>query len=205
MVPGALLAAGRSSRMGRAKALLPAGDGGPTFVRRLSDVFRRAGIADILVVGRPEDEPLRTEVATLGIDVRYIENAHAEEGQISSIVAAAADVDRAGVDGLLVLPVDQPLVEATTVAALLGAFSRTGAAIVRAGHGGRHGHPVIFARGLFGDLARADRRLGAKAVLTAHHSEIVDVEVADEGVLIDIDDPAAYARVFGCVLSDAHL
>lgn len=186
--------------MGRAKALLPSGAGGPTFVGRLASALRLGGITEILVVGRPEDEPLREEVAALGTDVRYIENRRADDGQISSIVAAASAVDREGVGGLLVLPVDQPLVGAATVRALLAAFSHTTALIVRAAHGGRHGHPVIFAQPLFSELARADRGVGAKAVLAAHRADILDVEVPDEGVLIDIDDPAAYARVFGCAL-----
>jgi CTP:molybdopterin cytidylyltransferase MocA len=186
--------------MGRPKALLRAGPGGPTFVRLLSHALRAGGIRELLVVGRPEDDGLRAEVATLGEDVRFLENPHADEGQISSIVVAAAAVDRVGVEGLLVLPVDQPLVRDATVSTLLEAFSRAHPAIARAVHGGRHGHPVIFARALFHELSEADRRVGAKAVLRAHPMDTLDVEIPDPGVLIDIDDPDAYRRAFGCAV-----
>ena len=155
------------------------------------------GVADVLVVGRPDDGALREEVAGLGAGVRFVENHHAEDGQISSIVAAANVIDRPGVRGLLVVPVDQPLVLPATVAALLAAFTRLGPPVARATCRGRHGHPVIFAAAVFGDLRAADRTIGARAVLRAHGSAVLDVDVADEGVLIDVDDPDDYARVFG--------
>jgi molybdenum cofactor cytidylyltransferase len=183
--------------MGRSKALLPAGDGGPTFVRRLAETLRQGGINDLLVVGRPEDAALRAEVEGLGAALRYIENHRAEDGQISSIVAAVNVVDHPGVQGLLVVPVDQPLVTALTVATLLEAFIRGRPPIARATHGGRHGHPVVFAPAVFNELRHADRSLGARAVLRAHAGAILDVEVPDEGVLVDVDDPDDYARVFG--------
>jgi CTP:molybdopterin cytidylyltransferase MocA len=34
-------------------------------------------------------------------------------------------------------------------------------------------------------------------VVRAHGASVLDVEVPDEGVLIDIDDPEEYARIFG--------
>ena len=183
--------------MGRSKALLPAGAGGPTFVKRLADALREGGITDILVVGRPDDGPLRDEVATLGADVRYVENRRSHEGQISSIVAAVNAVDRPGVQGLLVVPVDQPLVTSATVAQLLEAFARLRPPIARAAYQGRHGHPVVFGPGVFGEIRRADPALGARSVVRAHGTDVLDVDVPDEAVLIDVDDPEAYARVFG--------
>ena len=147
------------------------------------------GIADVLVVGRPDDRALQAEVATLAGGVRFVDNHHADEGQISSIVAAVDVVDHPGVRGLLVVPVDQPLITAATVAALLAAFERKAPAVARATYQGRNGHPVLFAASLFGDLRRADRALGARAVVRGHADETVQVEVPDANVLVDIDDP----------------
>ena len=50
IVPGIVLAAGRSRRMGRAKALLPAGSSGETFIDRIVRVLRDSGIDDVLIV-----------------------------------------------------------------------------------------------------------------------------------------------------------
>ena len=156
LIPGAILASGWARRMGRSKALLPAGPGGSSFVRTLTTALQRGGIDDVLVIGRPDDLPLQAEVSSLGAGVRFVENHHAEQGQISSIVAAVDAVDHPGVEGLLVIPVDQPLIDSATVAALLSAFARARPAIVRPTHHGRHGHPVMFAATLFDALRHAD-------------------------------------------------
>jgi CTP:molybdopterin cytidylyltransferase MocA len=186
--------------MGRSKALLPAGANGPTFVRQLTDRLRAGGITDVLIVGRPHDDALRAEAGSLGADVRFVENRHAAEGQISSIVAAVNAVDHPGVQGLLVVPVDQPLIASATVAALLAAYRKGRPPIARAAFQGRHGHPVVFGPAVFAELRRADRSIGARVVLRAHADAILDVDVPDEGAVIDVDNPEDYARVFGVTL-----
>jgi len=183
--------------MGRSKALLPVGAGGPTFVERLVDTLRRGGVDDLLIVGRPEDEPLREAVGALAPGVRFVENRHAAEGQISSIVAAINVIDHPGVRGMLVLPVDQPLVSTFTVSELIRRYSECDAPLARATYRGHHGHPVIFGRRVFDELRRVDRAVGAKEVVRRHRDAILEVDVDDEGVVLDVDDPAAYRRLFG--------
>jgi CTP:molybdopterin cytidylyltransferase MocA len=196
MIPGAILAAGVSRRMGQSKALLRA-SGDRTFVAHAAEVLRDGGVAGILVVGRPEDDALRAEAATLGPDVRYVENLRADEGQLTSVIAAVDLVDRPEVQGLLVVPVDQPLLTAATVSTVLQAFSRVRPPIARASVRGRHGHPVLFARTLFRELRQADPGVGARLVLRAHADAVLDVEVPDEGAILDVDDPDTYKRLFG--------
>jgi molybdenum cofactor cytidylyltransferase len=199
MVPGVILAAGWSSRMGTAKALLPAGPAGQTFVRQLAQALLAGGVADVLVVGRPDDEPLEREVlalSELGTAARFVANPRAAEGQLSSMIAGLNAADKPGVTGILVAPVDAPLIRPDTVSALLAAFRARGAPIVRATYRGRHGHPVIFGRAVFGELRRAHPGIGAKMVVRAHQGTAVDVDVDDPAVVHDIDSPEDYERVF---------
>jgi molybdenum cofactor cytidylyltransferase len=197
VVPALVLAAGQSSRMGRPKALLPCGPGQESFVERIVSRLRLGGAADVLVVGRPGDRPLREALERMPLPPRFVENPDPERGQLSSLLAGLDVADRPGVRGVLVLPVDMPDVRADTIAAVCAAFTATGAPIVRASRGGRHGHPVIFGRRLFDDLRHADPSAGAKAVLRAHEAEIIDVEVDDPGALVDFDLPEDYERRFG--------
>jgi len=196
VIPGLILAAGLSSRMGRPKALLPAGSGGPSFVHRLSSALLEGGVADVIVVGRADDSALRLEVERLGTGVRYVVNPRADEGQLSSVLAGLNAADRPGVHGVLVAPVDAPLVQPATVRALLTAFAARHAPIVRATYRGRHGHPVVFGRVVFDALRHADPSLGAKSVVRSHAADAVDVEVDDPAVVHDIDRPDDYVRVF---------
>jgi len=197
MIPGVILAAGRSTRMGRAKPLLPCGPDGESFVRRLARALCEGGVPHVLVVGRPEDHALRDEVAALPVPARFVENPGADAGQLSSVLAGLDAADVPGTRGLLVTPVDAPLVTAGTVAALLAAFASTGAPIVRAVYRGTHGHPVVFSRDVFDSLRRADPNVGAKAVLRAHEGAIRNVEVDDAGVVADVDTPDDYRALFG--------
>jgi CTP:molybdopterin cytidylyltransferase MocA len=201
MVPGIILAAGASSRMGRPKALLPTAAPGETFLSRLVASLIEGGLDDlVLVVGRlaePDEAELARSVAALPPVVRAVENPDPTRGQLSSLQTGLAVVDHPGVRGMLVALIDVPLVSPSTVRALLEAYRATGAPVVRPAREGRHGHPVIFDRALFDALRRADPATGARAVVRAHAGRAVEVPVEDAGAFLDVDTPEDYARVFG--------
>jgi molybdenum cofactor cytidylyltransferase len=185
--------------MGRPKAFLPCGPApADTFLRRIVRSLEAAGITDVLVVGRPDDEELSAEVGRLA-SARFLPNPEHARGQLTSIVAAVNAVDHPGVRGLLIIPVDMPLVMAESFAAVLRAFDAHPRAIVRAAFAGRHGHPVVFDRSSFDALRRADASVGAKAVLRENPSRVVDVEVPDSGTVTDIDSVEDYRAVFGAL------
>lgn len=190
-----ILAAGRSSRFGRSKALLPVEPAGPTFAARLISRFRAAAVEEVLVVGRPNDAPLRDVVEAAA--ARFIVNADADRGQLSSLVAALDAIDARAVRGVIVMPVDIPLIEAATIATIRDAFLHGACPIARATHHGRHGHPVIFGSAVFQELRRADPNTGAKKVVHAHAREVLDVEVDDPAVLRDVDTVQDYRELFG--------
>ncbi len=181
--------------MGRPKALLRVGSAGPTFVDQLKTSLLAGGVADVLVVGRPDDAALIRELETLESAIRFVPNDHADEGQLSSVLAGLNAADRPGVAGILVTPVDAPLIRPSTIKAVLAALATGHAPIVRAVYRGRHGHPVAFRRSVFDDLRRADPAIGAKAVVQAHALDRLDLEVDDPGVVHDIDSPEDYARL----------
>lgn len=199
MVAAIILAAGRSTRMGHSKPLLLyAETPGHTFVSRLLEVLKTSTFARILVVGRPEDTLLQTEVARCG--GTFVENPRAEEGQLSSLLAGLSYVTTlhgVQVDGVLVVPVDAPLISPAVVSRMMGAASTSAAQILRATHAGKHGHPVLFRRSTFDELEAADPAVGARAVVRADPGRVEDVDMDEEGVTIDFDTPEEYRRYFG--------
>jgi len=62
MIPAIVLAAGRSSRMGRAKAMLPLGSG-DTFLTRIVRTLLDAGVDDVVVVVGHEAEAIASSFA----------------------------------------------------------------------------------------------------------------------------------------------
>ena len=154
--------------MGRPKALLPAGPAGPSFVRRLSDSLLAGGVADVIVVGRPDDRrAARRKWRASAPACDSSSTRTPRQGQLSSVIAGLNAADRPGVHGVLVTPVDSPLVLPDTVRALLTVFrDHVASAIVRATCHGRHGHPVIFGRGVFDALRHADPAVGRRLLST---------------------------------------
>src|SRR4051812_40896711 len=107
MTPAIVLAAGASSRMGRPKALLPAGD--RTFIRRILDSLHEGGVVDAVVVVRPGHDEVTAEIEASGL-ARAVLNLRADEGQLSSLLAGLESIDHPGVDAVLVTLVDAPLI-----------------------------------------------------------------------------------------------
>jgi molybdenum cofactor cytidylyltransferase len=190
-IPAIILAAGKSTRMGRPKALLPIG-ADDSFLTHLVATFRAAGVDDVVVVVGYQAPAIVDALRRRDLIARVVVNEDYESGQLSSLVAGLRLVDRPGVIAAMMMLVDVPLVSASTVAAVVERYRATRAPIVRPVRGGRHGHPVLIDRGLFDELRRSDPALGAKTVVRAHASADGEVEVDDEGAFVDVDTPDEY-------------
>ena len=195
MLRAVVLAAGASSRMGRPKSALPLGQTGETAASRVVRTLLGAGVPEVVVVGGAHIDALHGALGPYLSRVRLIEHAGWQQGQLSSLLAGLAAIDDVILEAALVTLVDVPLVQPPTVAAVIAAWRRTGAPIVRPAQGERHGHPVIFDRAVFADLRAADPTAGAKPVFARHAAQIVNVEVNDEGAFVDIDTPGDYASI----------
>jgi molybdenum cofactor cytidylyltransferase len=204
MLPAVLLAAGKSTRMGRSKAMLPV-DAADTFLTRIVRTLEAAEVGDVVVVVGHEADAIVESVTSRGLSPRFVVNHDYESGQLSSILAGLRAIDRPGVGGMLLTLVDVPLVAVSTVRSVIERYRATDAPIVRPVQGVRdrhgirtirHGHPVIIDRRLFAALRSADPATGAKPVVRAHVSDEGDVEVEDEGAFADVDTPEDYARFF---------
>ena len=191
MIPALVLAAGKSTRMGQTKALLPLG--AETFVSRIVRSFRAAGVEDVVVVVGHDAARVAEALSRLDPPPRIVLNPEYESGQLSSILAGVRAIDRPGVTAMLLTLVDVPLVSPDTVRAVLLRYRETSAVVVRPVSGSLHGHPVLIDRQLFPLLRAADTATGAKPIVRAHASAAGDVEVNDEGAFMDIDTPAEYA------------
>ena len=200
VIPAIVLAAGRSSRMGRAKATLPAG-GGHTFLTRIVQTFLDAGVDDVIVVVGHDAEAIASRFSRSGLPARFVVNRDYDRGQLSSLLAGLDVLDRPGVAAVLLTLVDVPLVSAATVRAVIEAYRRTRAPIVRPTSGDRHGHPLLIDRSLFDALRAADPAAGAKPVVRAHASAAGDVAIDDEGAFTDVDTEEDYRKTITARMS----
>jgi molybdenum cofactor cytidylyltransferase len=187
-----VLAAGRSARMGRPKAFLPAGLG-ETFLGRILRILRHASAGRLFVVGAPDWSTRRPELIT--DDATLVVNPDAGRGQLSSLQCGLSAMPPS--TGAVVALVDVPYFTIETTVELIETWRRTGADVVRPVSNSRHGHPIVIGQSVIRDLLEADARGTARTVLARHASSTVDVPTSDPGPFTDIDTPEDYERVTG--------
>jgi molybdenum cofactor cytidylyltransferase len=175
-IAGIILAAGKSSRMGTAKALLHAG--GRTLLESLVEVYSSAPLDPMLVVASG---------AIAAIAKRWdrvtVVMGDPEQPMIDSIIRAIEALPDSAT-GAIVQPVDAPFTDPAMIAALLAGGSQRSRVLC---HGGRPGHPVLIARSLFPEILERPEH-GLREVLSSAEVELV--EWPDPRVLADLDSPA---------------
>jgi CTP:molybdopterin cytidylyltransferase MocA len=192
-IAGAVLAAGRSERMGKPKALLDFR--GRPFVVAVLEALEALDLKHRVVVLGPDAPRVRPILAAHTCLV--VENADPDTGPIGSLRVALAALHGVRPTALLAWPVDVPHARLDTVERLIETYERTRAPVVVPSFGGRRGHPVIWDASQFHELetSAAATREGARAVLRAAGDQAVTVAVDDPAVVDDIDTPEDYERL----------
>ena len=187
---GVVLAAGSARRMNGEKLTLDLA--GRSVVRRVVEEVVGASLPETLViVNQANDAVIRAMLRSLPI--RIVVNPRASEGLGTSIAAGAAAIDSAA-DALLLVQGDQPLIRREMLESLITEWRAGGPAYVASRFGDVVTTPVLFARELFGELARLGGDRGAKAILDRHAKRGRVVAFADwRGA--DVDTPDDYDRV----------
>jgi len=183
--------------MGSPKALL-AYQGRP-FLEHLLEVTVHPKIGVRRVVLGAHAEPIAKNISLAADEI--VINEDWESGQLSSIQAAirslpglAKDAGR-GTDGLLLCLIDHPLISSALVHDLIEQFYAASCAkIVLPLYETRRGHPVIFPAALYEELLRAPADKGARAVVWAHPTGVLEVPTNEEGCVLNLNDPETLLR-----------
>lgn len=190
MVSAIVLAAGMARRFGSPKPL--AQWEGKALLRHVVDAIDVAEISDVIVVTPPDEQ---YAAVLRGTRARRVVNAAPEDGQGSSL-RHGVDALQAGTRAVLVVLGDQPTIARETAAAVLHAWTTTGAAIVAPSYRGVRGHPVLFAATLFEELRAVAGDMGAREVIQ-RHQDGVHVVAIDMPPPPDVDTPEDLVRLSG--------
>jgi len=190
MLAAVILSGGASSRMGSPKALVSYQ--GRPFLEHLLDVTKHPAIGVRRVVLGPDAEAISKGISLAPDEI--VINHDWEKGQLSSIHAAIRSLPP-NTDGLLLCPVDHPLVSAVLIGSLIDAFRDTRAPIVVPLYEARRGHPVIFSAAVYDELLNAPMDQGARAVVWAHKNEIQEVPTTEVGCVLNLNDPDALSKL----------
>ncbi len=184
-----ILAAGESRRLGYPKQLLDLG--GKALVAHVAEQAIASPVDGVVVViGSHASE---IELALRGMHVYRVFNPHFAQGQGSSLAAGIRAMPST-VDAVVVVLGDVPGVLPDAISAVVGRWRETRAPAVVSRYGGKQGHPVLFDRSVFFDLASLDGDIGGRDILRSLGDLVETVDLPGE-VPADVDTEEDWERL----------
>jgi molybdenum cofactor cytidylyltransferase len=174
-----ILAAGRSSRMGAFKPLLPFGN--KTVIECCIDYLRDGGINDVVVVLGHRADEIRQKIS----DVSFAVNPDSDSPMGASIAVGVSALPKTA-QAILIALVDHPAIPASVVSTLLESW-KTGARLVIPTWNDRGGHPVLVDLSFRAELLNLSKSGGLRAFLQAHASEVTRIPVDSPFIARDMD------------------
>ncbi|MFN3202009.1 MAG: NTP transferase domain-containing protein [Bradymonadia bacterium] len=186
---GLLLAGGASRRMGRAKGLIPYGQG--TFASHLVEMLRTGGCADVVVVVGAYAEAYGRHLAEAAHVVR------ARDWPMGMRASLQHGVRAVPVGASVVLThVDRPALRSSTVAALIEKGAEAQRPVLPVWQG-RSGHPVYLPGALVDQLRSSEGPVHRLTPLREVLRPLgpVTLPITDPGVLLNVNTPLAAGRL----------
>ena len=196
---GIILAAGRSTRMGAFKPLLPL-NGRPVLCGE-AELFLGLGISPILVVAGSRREEIAQVLAPYRAEVQVIRNPDSQGDMFSSVRVGAAALPR-DLDGFFCLPSDCPAVSPHTLRRLADAFQAARPPLCVPFCRGKRGHPPLLAAELREPLLAYGGQGGLKQFLRQYQA--LEVPIEDPEITRDVDTPEDYRALLRCVQGETR-
>lgn len=189
-VTAIILAAGESRRMGKAKLLLPWGE--TTVLGQTLHQLQASQVEHLLLVSGHRAAEVEAIAANAGARVVHNE-AYAEGEMLSSLQVGLRHLED-GIEAVLVVLADQPLIEPAIVDRLLKAYEARQGTLIAPSYQGKRGNPVLIDRRYFAELLALPWGQAPRTLLRRHPAELHLVAVDSPTVLLDLDRPEEYER-----------
>ncbi|WP_335438652.1 nucleotidyltransferase family protein [Neobacillus drentensis] len=190
-----VLSAGKATRMGQLKQLLPI-HGVGMLEMVLTKILSFPFSSIISVVGHKKEE-IKNSVIIDDPRFKWVTNVNYDDGLSSSIKEAIRHANKDNL-GMMVFLGDQPLLKERTIDQLLDKVREQGEncskLIIQPTYNGQTGHPVFISSGMYPYVFKLSGDQGAKRIFKFADKHIF-VPVEDEGVILDIDTPKDYEYI----------
>lgn len=186
-VAAVIMAAGISSRMGKFKPMLHVD--GETMISRVVRGMKEVGACPVVVVTGYRREILEEHLAQA--DVIFVHNERYFETQMMDSLILGLEAIGPEHERILISPADVPLVQPETIHTLLN----TPGVFVRPTCQNSVGHPVVMDHSLLPILQNYKGEGGLRAAMESAGIPITNVEVEDQGTILDGDTREEYANL----------
>ncbi len=186
-VVGVVLAAGESRRMGRLKALLPFAQ--HTVIEQVVQPLLQADLAAVMVVLGHRAAEIAAVLAAWPVNLVY--NANYQDGMTTSVQVALRHITPMP-DAYLLVLVDQPHIGLAPIQQVLTAFAGTGKGVVIPTWHDKRGHPIVLAARYRQEILALGSHQGLNAVTRGYPDDTLEVPVATDDILRDMDYQADY-------------
>jgi CTP:molybdopterin cytidylyltransferase MocA len=173
--------------MGQIKQLLPLGD--RTVIEHGLSTIIAAGIKDIVVVLGPDAGDVSKTIHHF--PVRTVLNTQQESEMAESVRTGLKSVS-ADATGILICLADHPLVMPETIKALVALHKNYPEAIIIPSCKRKRGHPTLFPGNIMQEIFV---RNSLRDVIGSNAEKVRYLDVADDGVLLDMDTTEDYERI----------
>ncbi|RDH85708.1 MAG: nucleotidyltransferase family protein [endosymbiont of Galathealinum brachiosum] len=179
-ITGILLAAGQSTRFGTNK-LIHVLDNGKTIALQAAETLLQACPHSIAVIS-----PDSTRLLKLFTNNHYtvITNTRSHNGMGSSIACAINEIKKT--DACLIALADMPFIKVETINSISQQLNNN-KCIIAPTYKGKRGHPVLFSKHFFPELAELCNDKGARDIIKNNKKYLKLIDVNDAGIIKDID------------------
>ncbi len=188
-VSAIILAAGKSTRMGITKQLMPLGQ--TTILGQVIDNFLGSKTEEIIVVVGHRDQEIVRAIGKRPVKIAL--NRLYNQGMSTSMIAGLSLVSNKS-RGFIFALADQPFIDSKTIDSLIRVFEDSVKGIVVPLYKGIRGHPVIFSTKYQGELMALKGDTGGREIIARHPEDVLKVNVDCSGIVHDMDTLDEYIK-----------
>jgi CTP:molybdopterin cytidylyltransferase MocA len=202
-----ILSAGYSSRMGEFKPLMNLV--GKTSIERCISLFQKFGMKDIVVVTGHLNDKVEEKIKDIKANekqknnVRIVKNNRYSEGMFSSI-KTGLKILSPDIDAFFLLPVDIPSVKESTVKKMMERYEDIDDGILFPTFNKETGHPTIISCSLLDEILSKNPEGGLRDILNGHKDKWYYEELADRGILLDMDTKEDFKILYDHVIKEPY-
>jgi molybdenum cofactor cytidylyltransferase len=168
-----------------------------TFLRHIMALFQSARITDVVIVVDEEVRKKRSDLSEIGSKIAL--SAPPKPGELSSICVGIDNISESDVHGVMICPVDHPLITQKLLVDLLQNFWHSKKKIIVPAYHGTYGYPVIFGMEFYDVLKTASPEDGVFDIIQKYKNEKHVVNTDENGAILTISSLEEYKKYSGVI------